>query len=126
MSMTKPVLMAALFASLAVGHCAHAAEPAPSTDTTPAAPAFPDREARVWQMGLTRSDRLQHATFSFSAGLMIGLTAEEPLAAAGGAMAFGLAKELWDARTGRFDVLDLVADALGAAGAFASTVTLTR
>ena len=57
---------------------------------------------------------------------MIGLTAEEPVAAATGALAFGLAKELWDARSGRFDVLDLVADAIGAAGAFASTVTLTH
>ena len=41
-------------------------------------------------------------------------------------MVFGLAKEGWDARAGRFDALDLVADALGAAGAFATTVTLTR
>ena len=126
MTISKPVLWAAVFVSLIVGPAAHAAEPAADAAATPAAPAFPTSEARVWQMGLMRSDRLQHATFSFSAGLMIGLTSEEPVAAATGAMAFGLAKELWDARTGRFDVLDLVADAFGAAGAFASTVTLTR
>jgi len=73
-----------------------------------------------------RADRLQHTMFSLSAGLMIGLTSEEPLAAASGAMAFGIAKELWDARNGGFDALDLFADALGAAGAYATTFTLTR
>ncbi len=126
MSITKRALWTVLFASLGFATLAHAEPVAPAALEAPASPAFPAREARVWQMGLMRADRLQHATFSLNAGLMIGLTSEEPAAAAGGAMLFGLAKELRDARTDRFDVLDLVADAIGAAGAYALTVTLTR
>lgn len=126
MSITKRVLWTLLLASLGFAAAAHAEPVAPATLEAPASLEFPTREARVWQMGLMRPDRLQHATFSLTAGLMIGLTSEEPAAAAGGAMLFGLAKEFRDARTDRFDVLDLVADALGAAGAYALTVTLTR
>jgi len=128
MSISKRVLLAAVFMTLALGRPAHADSPAipePEAQTSRAVP-FPKREVRLWQMGLMRADRLQHATFSLSAGLMLGLTSEEPVAAVSGALAFGIAKELWDARDGRFDALDLVADALGAAGAYATTVTLTR
>jgi hypothetical protein len=128
MSIMKRVLVTVLLASLGLTRPARADGPAVSEPVGPVSSAatFPKPEVRVWQMGLMRADRLQHVTFSYTAGLMLGLTSQEPLAAASGAMVIGLAKELWDARTGRFDSLDLVADALGAAGALATTVTLTR
>jgi hypothetical protein len=91
-----------------------------------AAPAVPDARVRAWQVGLARPDRLQHAAFAFTAGMMFGLTSEAPSAAAVSALGLGLAKELWDQRQHHFDVVDLLADAVGAAGAAAATITLTR
>jgi hypothetical protein len=57
---------------------------------------------------------------------MVGLTSREPGMAFGSAMVLGLAKEIWDIRRSGFDWVDLGADALGAAGAAATTVTLGR
>jgi hypothetical protein len=89
-------------------------------------PGFPTARVRVWQMGLLRGDRLQHATFAFTAGLMSGLSSREPIAAAATALSLGLAKEIWDGRNGHFDGLDLLAGATGAAGAAFTTITLKR
>ena len=73
--------------------------------------------------GAIAPDRLQHASFSFAAGLAIGLVSERPAAAGGGAAALGVGKELMD---DRFDVGDLVADLLGAALAALATHALRR
>ena len=73
-----------------------------------------------------RADRLQHASFAYTAGVMVGLTSREPTAAVASVLVLGLAKEIWDIRRTGFDWLDLGADALGAAGAAATTVTLGR
>ncbi len=109
-----------------------AAAEAPPAVSAPAplpasrAPGFPEPRVRAWQLGLARPDRLQHAAFSYTAGLMVGLTSESPAAAAAGAFTLGVAKELWDLHRSGFDVMDLVADAVGAAGAAATTRRLTR
>jgi hypothetical protein len=94
----------------------------------PAAPGpdFPEMRVRRWQVGLMRPDRLQRTSFAFTSGLMIGLAFETPAAAAAGALTLGLAKEFWDGHRWRFDFVDLVADATGAAGAAGATITLTR
>lgn len=92
----------------------------------PAVREFPDARVRAWQLGLLRADRLQHVGFSYTSGLMVGLTSEQPVAAAATALTLGLAKELWDAAHDRFDAVDLLADLVGAAGAYGTTHTLTR
>ena len=78
-------------------------------------------QVRAWQTGLLRPDRMLHAGFALSIGLSAGIATRKPAAALGGAMALGLAKELWDGRRRRFDVLDLCADLVGAG--IASEVT---
>lgn len=88
--------------------------------------AFPDAHVRAWQTGTLRADRLQHFSLSLTSGLMVGLVTEEPIAAVSSALAFGLVKELWDARRGRFDAMDLLADTIGAGTAAATTITLSR
>ncbi|HEV2106569.1 MAG TPA: hypothetical protein VGU27_12650, partial [Candidatus Eisenbacteria bacterium] len=68
-----------------------------------------------WQLGLLRPDRLQHATLSAALAAAGGVAADDARAGAGGALALGVLKECWDARTDRFDPLDLAADAVGVA-----------
>lgn len=92
--------------------------PAPS-------PPLPPPSVRAWQTGLLRPDRLEHASLSFSLGLGIGLLSREPSAAAAGAFALGLAKEVRDRRHGGFDPVDLAADALGAGLAAVATRALS-
>ena len=115
----------AIAAMLGLG-LATAAHAEPSTPPALHAPGFPEPRVRAWQLGLARPDRLQHAAFSYTAGLMVGLTSESPGAAAAGAFALGVAKELWDIHRSGFDVVDLIADAAGAAGAAGTTSRLTR
>ena len=82
------------------------------------APTFPDDNARAWQVGLLRPDRMRHGSLAFALGLSIGLVSESPSAAVIGSLTLGVAKELWDLYAGTgFDVVDLTADAIGAAGA---------
>lgn len=69
---------------------------------------------RAWQVGLLRGDRLQHASLSFALGAAWTLAFRDAAAGAGTALALGALKELWDARRGGADGVDLVADALGA------------
>jgi hypothetical protein len=127
----RPRLLAyALGALVLAAGAAHAqttsAVMPPRNPSAPPLPAYPEPRVRAWQVGVLRSDRLQHLGFTYTLGVMSGITAESPVAAAGTAFGMGLAKELWDRRTSGFDPLDLLADALGAAGAAATTVTLTR
>jgi hypothetical protein len=68
-------------------------------------------------------DRLQHASLAFSSGLALGLLTEEPIAAAGGAIVLGLAKEMLDSR---FDRGDFAADLVGAALAALVTHAVAR
>ena len=100
--------------------------PALAGAAAPAPPSPPEPRVRAWQIGLLRADRLQHGSFAFTSGIMMGLASEQPAVAAGGSLALGLAKELWDARQSRFDLVDLVAAMLGAAAATGVTVTVTR
>ena len=58
-----------------------------------------------------RPDLLLHASLSFALGVGVGLATEEPAAAAGAAFSLGLAKEIFDER---FDKTDLLADLVGA------------
>ena len=82
------------------------------------APGFPDDNARAWQVGLLRPDRMRHASLAFALGLSIGLASQSPSAGVIGSLTLGVAKELWDLHAGTgFDVVDLTADAIGAAGA---------
>jgi hypothetical protein len=90
------------------------------------APAFPDSSVRRWQTGLVRADRLEHASLAFSSGLAVGVVSRRPVAAAAGALALGLAKEVYDRRRTSFDRGDLLADAIGAALAALATDSLGR
>ena len=84
----------------------------------------PPAQVRAWQTGMLRPDRLAHASLSLSAGLSIGLLTRRP-ASAGGVVALGIAKELWDRRRGRgFDWVDLAADVVGAGLAAGGTAAL--
>ena len=76
--------------------------------------------------GVFAPDRLQHASLAFSSGLAIGVVSREPVAAASGAVALALAKELWDARRSHFDGVDLAASVLGAALATIATIAIDR
>lgn len=98
----------------------------PESAPEAAAPALPDARIRAWQTGAARADRLQHFTIGLTTGTMVGLASREPVAAASSAVALGLVKELWDARRGRFDWLDLTMTCAGAAAAASTTITLTR
>lgn len=77
--------------------------------------AFPPPRVRAWQTGLLKPDRLQHASLSFTLAAGATLAGAKPVSAFAGTLAIGLAKELWDARSTRFDAVDLAADAFGAA-----------
>jgi hypothetical protein len=86
---------------------------AAAVDSTLVPPALPPASARPWQLGLTRPDRLEHGSLSFTLTLGIGGLSQEPVAAAGGVLALGLAKEVRDRRHGGFDAVDLLADLVG-------------
>ena len=75
--------------------------------------AFPPPRVRAWQVGLVRSDRLEHASLSFALASAFIIVTRNRAAGAATAFAFGLGKELWDGREGRFDPVDLTADAVG-------------
>jgi len=95
------------------------------------APAIPARAmdaetARAWQTGRIAPDKLAHLSLSFTGGLAIGVLAREPVAAIGGALVLGVAKELWDRRHSGFDPGDLAADVAGAALAGLATRSLAR
>lgn len=76
--------------------------------------AFPAPRVRAWQTGLLRPDRLEHASLSFTLTAALVLATRDHAAAAAGALAFGVGKELWDARgSSGFDVVDLSADGAG-------------
>jgi hypothetical protein len=79
---------------------------------------------RALQTGVFASDKLEHGSLSFTAGLMIGIPTRSPAAAFGGSLVLGVGKELWDRRRSHFDWGDLTADALGAAAATAVTTRL--
>ena len=101
----------------------HAEAAADSTGAAPAPHAIPPARVRAWQTGLLRADRLQHASLSFTLAAGAGLAGRTRTQAFGFTLALGVAKELHDGRRGRFDVVDLAADAAGAAlGAFASAL----
>ncbi len=112
------------FALLAL--CFSGALPAAAEDGPSLPPPFPDPLVRSWQVGLLRPDRMQHGTMGFTAGSMIGLPSRSPGAALVGSVTLGVAKELWDARNGRFDALDLTASCLGGLASAAITDLLTR
>jgi hypothetical protein len=90
------------------------------------APAATDAKVRAWQTGILAPDKLEHASLSFTSGLMIGVATREPAAAFGGAAVLGLGKELWDRRRTHFDRGDLAADLLGAVAATLITRALER
>ena len=93
--------------------------PAPSPDS--ARPASVRTSMHSWQTGLLRTDRLQHASLSFTLAAGAGLAGASRARAFALTFALGTAKEVHDGRHGRFDVVDLAADAVGAAlGALAS------
>jgi hypothetical protein len=91
-----------------------------------ASPPLPPPAVRVWQTGLLRPDRLEHASFAFTLGLGVGLLSRQPASAAASALALGLAKEIRDRRHSGFDPVDLAADAIGAASAAVAAHALTR
>ena len=94
---------------------------APRSASPDSLPAFPPESVRAWQVGLLRSDRLQHATLSFSLGTAFTLATRDRVSGAGIALALGALKELWDSRHGGADGVDLLADAVGATlGAYAA------
>jgi hypothetical protein len=84
-----------------------------ASDTTAVAPAFPSAPVRAWQMGLLRSDRLQHASLSFTIAAGATVLTRRPGASFAGTLALGLLKELRDIRHGGFDSMDLAADLTG-------------
>ena len=107
-------LPAALALALAIAPApAHAG--APAAARADSALAFPDARVRGWQLGVTRADRLQHASLAFTLAAGATLASRRPLESFAGTLALGLAKELWDARITTFDPADLAADAAGAA-----------
>ncbi len=84
-----------------------------------AAPAAPDSATRVtapaWRSLAPAPDRLQHAGLSFSLAAGTGIATAAPGPGTGVALAFGVVKEVHDARHGgRFDWGDLAFDAAGA------------
>src|SRR5262249_60481704 len=74
---------------------------------------------------LVAPDKLEHASLSFTAGLIAGIGTREPGVALGASFTLGIGKELWDRRRTFFDPVDLAADLLGAAAAAALTRSRT-
>ena len=115
------MFIATILIATAVGVATARAEDGPGMP-----PSFPDPEVRAWQVGILRPDRIQHGTLAFTAGSLVGLPTRSPGAALISSASVALGKELWDARQGRFDVVDLTAGLLGGLTAAAITHTLTR
>lgn len=97
--------------SLIAPEAARAADMA--RDTTVVTPAFPSAPVRAWQMGLLRSDRVQHASLSFAIAAGATALTRRPGASFAGTLALGFLKELRDIRHGGFDGMDLAADLTG-------------
>lgn len=95
---------------------ARAGASAPADSLEAAAPAN-----AAWRRGLLRADRLEHASLSFTLAAAAGIGGRARGEAFAFTIAIGTGKELHDGRHGSFDVLDLAADAVGAAlGAWAA------
>lgn len=75
---------------------------------------LPSAADRAWQVGLLRTDRLQHASLSFTLAAGAGVSGASAPQAAWFTVALGFAKECLDARRDRFDPADLAADLTGA------------
>jgi len=133
----RPAVWALAIAALLAARTARAQDtmPAPADTTAegapPVAPPAPAREpedvsfpapgVRVWQVGLLRPDRMQHASISMTLALGVGVVTRDAKAGFVTSVAFGLAKELLDMRSTHFDAIDLTADVIGAGvGAFAT------
>lgn len=96
----------------------------PDSSARSALASFPAPRVRAWQTGLLRSDRIEHASLSFTLAATLLLATRSRVAAAAGTLALGLGKELWDARGGSgFDPVDLAADATGITLAMVSVHT---
>jgi len=67
--------------------------------------------------GLLRGDRLQHAGLSLTLAAGLIVLFHDRAAGGGVTLALGVAKEIWDAGHGGADLVDLLADAAGAAAA---------
>jgi len=94
----------------------------PPADTLRASPAraasglaaFPAPKQRAWQIGLLRSDRLEHAGISFTLTAALVVATRDRRVAAAGVLGLGVVKELLDQRTpSGFDPVDLAAGATG-------------
>jgi hypothetical protein len=97
------------------------ARTAAAADTIAARTPAAAPRLHAWPAAVVRSDRLQHASLSFTLAAGTGLAGGTRAQAFGIILALGVAKELHDGRHGRFDVVDLAAGAAGAAlGAFAA------
>lgn len=103
-----PTLLRGVLLLVLLAPVAHASPP----DSTRI--SLPPPEVRRWQVGVTRPDRLQHASLSAALACGAALATDEPYPAAVGTLALGVLKELSDARRDRFDWGDLAADAFGA------------
>jgi hypothetical protein len=89
-----------------------------ATSSSPPAPSLVTIHERA---GLLRSDRLQHASLSFTLAAGAALAGGSRAGSFGFSISLGFAKELYDRRHSRFDPIDLSADAIGAAlGALAA------
>lgn len=113
-SIALPALVLALSCAGNVTR-AHAEGSAAPSDSATRAIAFPSAADRRWQTGFARRDRLQHASLSFvlaGACRTAGRTRGESFAFT---LSLGVLKEVRDARRSKFDVVDLAADAIGAA-----------
>lgn len=115
---TSPIVLP--FAALALSCAlsvprARAEGTASPADSASRAIAFPSAADRAWQTGFARRDRLQHASLSFvlaGACRTAGRSRGESFAFT---LSLGVLKEARDARRTKFDVVDLAADAIGAA-----------
>jgi hypothetical protein len=100
---------------------------APADTAAASSPPLPPPAVRAVQTGALAPDRLQHAGLALALGAGAGAASGEPAVAAAFPLALGLVKEAMDARgSGRFDAVDLAADAAGAAIALMLTALLVR
>lgn len=94
---------------------ASAEDHAASADSVTRAIAFPSPADRRWQTGFARRDRLQHASLSFVLAGACRTAGRSRAQSFAFTLSLGVLKEARDARRSRFDVVDLAADAVGAA-----------
>jgi len=114
-----------LILGLALGLAASARAETAADSTRREAGDLPPSGARAWQTGALAPDKLQHFSLAFSLGLAFGIMTGEP-AAASGAAALAVAKEVADSRNGSFGKGDLLAGLLGAGCAFFLVSALER